>query len=265
MATPGDMARISLKDARVLLVNDDGIAAPGLALLEKVVRPLVRELWVVAPEREESGTGHAFSLHRPVRLREAGERRYAVDGLPTDAALLALGVVMKDAPPDLVLSGVNRGGNIGDDVSYSGTVGAAMEASLVGITAIAFSLDRPPGEDPPWETAEAHLAPTLDWLLAEAWPKGALLNVNFPRCAPDAVLGRRVTRLGRRKPGGRIDAGVDPAGKPFHWIATQRIIGDIAPDSDVQAANDHYISMTPLTFDLTDDALLKQARERLGE
>lgn len=262
---PGEETwRVDLNQARVLIVNDDGTAAPGLLLLERLLADRVGELWSVAPETEQSGTGHAFSLHRPVRLRQAGERRFAVDGLPTDAALLALGVVMKDAPPDIVISGVNRGANIGDDVTYSGTVGAAMEAALAGFPAISLSLNRTPPADARWETVEAHLGETLDWLLAETWPKGAILNVNFPDVPPDAVKGRRLTRLGRRKPGGEIVAGLDPAGRPFHWISSKRIQGDVAADSDVRAAEEGYISMTPLTFDLTDDGLLAAARARMN-
>ena len=255
--------RIDLKDARVLLVNDDGIAAPGLALLERVMAPLAAEVWSIAPEREQSGTGHAFSLHQPVRLRSAGERRFAVEGTPTDAAIMALGVAMAETPPDLVISGVNRGANMGDDVTYSGTVGAALEAALQGYPSIALSIERTPPNEAHWATVESHLPGVLDWLLAEAWPRGAVLNVNFPDLPPDGVKGRRTTRLGRRKPGGEIVAGMDPAGRPYHWIGSKRIMGDIAPDSDVQAARDGFISMTPLRFDLTDDALLDRARERL--
>lgn len=260
----GETWRIDLAAARVLIVNDDGIEAPGLTLLEQVLEPLVGELWTVAPEREQSGTGHAFSLHAPVRLREAGSRRFAVDGLPTDAAIIALGVAMADNPPDLVVSGVNRGGNIGDDVTYSGTVGAALEAALSGYPAIAFSQERTAPADPKWETAAAHIAPTLEWLLAEAWPMGAVLNVNFPDVAPGAVKGRRLTRLGRRKPGGEIVAGRDPGGKPYHWISTKRVQSKVAADSDVQASEDGYISMTPLTFDLTDENVLADARARMN-
>lgn len=255
--------RVDLAAARVLLVNDDGLEAPGMALLERLVAPLVREIWVVAPEREESGTGHAFSLHRPVRLRQAGERRFAVDGLPTDAAILALGVVMRDAPPDLVLSGINRGANIGDDVTYSGTVGAAMEAALAGFPSIALSLDRKPLGEAKWPTVEAHLAETLAWALSQAWPTGAVLNVNFPDVAPEAVRGRRLTRLGRRKPGGEIVSGHDPAGKPFYWISSKRIVGTVTADSDIRAAEEGYISMTPLSFDMTDAALLARAKTEL--
>lgn len=262
VSKPGEW-QIDLRAARVLLTNDDGLNAPGLELLERLITPLAREVWVVAPEKEESGTGHAFSLHRPLRLREAGPRRFAVDGLPADAAILALGEVMKDTPPDIVLSGVNRGANIGDDVNYSGTVGAAAEAALSGFPALSLSLDRAPRGDAKWATVESHLADTVQWLLAASWPKGIVLNVNFPDVEPNDVLGRRVTRLGRRKPGGAIAKGVDPAGRPYHWISSERVYGEVTADSDIQAARDGWISMTPLTMDMTDEANLALARERL--
>lgn len=264
MAATEQEWRVDLASARVLLVNDDGIAAPGMSVLEAAIAPLCREVWVVAPEKEESGTGHAFSLHRPVRLREVSARRFAVDGLPTDAAILALGVVMADTPPDIVISGVNRGANMGDDVSYSGTVGAAMEAAMAGFPAISISQDRPPKGAPDWRTSAQELAPTLDWLLAQSWPAGVVLNINFPDCPPEAVQGRRATRLARRKPGGEIVAGVDPAGKPYHWIGSKRIVTDIQADSDVQACNDGFVSMTPLSFDLTDHGALTRAKAILS-
>lgn len=259
-----DEWRVDLARARVLLVNDDGLEAPGLKLLEKLVTPLAREVWTVAPEREESGTGHAFSLHRPLRLRQASERRFAVDGLPADAAIIALGEVMRDNPPDIVLSGVNRGANIGDDVMYSGTVGAAAEAAMSGFPAVAFSLDRAPENEAKWETVERHLAETLQWLLAASWPHRIVLNVNFPDVSPDAVQGRRVATVGRRKPGGEIARGQDPAGKPYLWIGSKRVYGDVSTDSDIQATRDGYISMTPLTLDMTDYGHMAAAREKLG-
>lgn len=263
MANPSDW-RIDLKQARVLLVNDDGLEAPGLKLLEELVTPLAKEVWVVAPEREESGTGHAFSIHRPLRLRQAGPKRFAVDGLPADAAIVALGEVMRDAPPDIVLSGVNRGANIGDDVMYSGTVGAAAEAALSGFPAVALSLNRTAPNEARWDTVERHLGPTLQWALGAAWPKGMVLNINFPDVAADDVQGRRVTSVGRRKPGGAIVKGQDPAGKPYLWITTDRVYGDVAPESDIQATRDGFISLSPLTLDMTDYSHLAAAREKLG-
>lgn len=255
--------RVRLADSRVMLVNDDGIDAPGLALMERLVTPLAREVWVVAPEREESGTSHAFSLHRPLRLRQAGPRRFAVDGMPTDAVILGLKVAMADAPPDIVLSGVNRGANIGDDSCYSGTVGAAMEAAMAGVPAVALSLNKTPPAEANWETVERHFADTLNWALAEAWPRGVVLNVNFPECDPSEVAGRKLTRLGRRRPGAEIMVRTDPAGRPYHWISSKRISGPLDPESDVAAEAANFISLTPLSYDLTDEPTLEAARKRM--
>ena len=256
--------QVDLRKSRVLLVNDDGLEAPGLKLLEELLTPLAREVWVVAPEREESGTGHAFSLHRPLRLRQASERRFAVDGMPADAVIIALGEVMRENPPDIVLSGVNRGANIGDDVMYSGTVGAAAEAAMSGFPAISMSLDRPAGNEARWETVERHMADTLRWVLAASWPHGTVLNVNFPDVPPDVVKGRRVATVGRRKPGGEIAQGQDPAGKPYLWISSKRIYGEVSADSDIQAIRDGYISLSPLTLDMTDYGHIAAAKEKLG-
>ena len=183
-----------LSRARVLISNDDGINAPGLKLLERIIRPLVRELWVVAPETEQSGAGHSLTLRRPLRLRRVSGRRFAVDGTPTDCVLLGLKKVLKDRPPDLVLSGINRGGNMGEDVTYSGTIAAAMEATLLGFPAIAFSLvtdDRRVGK---WATAEHWIGPVLEKLGANSWPPNVFISVNFPDVPARSVKGIEVTR-----------------------------------------------------------------------
>ncbi len=147
-----------LKDARILLSNDDGIAAPGLKVLEKVARLLSRDVWVVAPELEQSGAGHSLTLRRPLRIRQLGRRRYAVDGTPTDAVLLAINQIMRERKPTLVLSGVNRGGNLGEDVTYSGTIAAAMEATLLGVPAIALSLETVQGKPVRWDNGRGPCA-----------------------------------------------------------------------------------------------------------
>jgi 5'-nucleotidase len=173
-------AGFDLKKARVLLSNDDGIHAPGLKALEDAIRPLVRELWVCAPETEQSATSHSLTLRRPLRIRHLSDRRYAVDGTPTDAVLLGVTSLMKDARPDLVLSGFNRGGNLGEDVTYSGTVAAAMEGALLGIPSVALSQTYENRNKVKWATAKKWTPKVLKQLFAAGWPKGIFININFP-------------------------------------------------------------------------------------
>ena len=181
-----DLAR-----ARVLICNDDGINAPGLKLLERVVRPLVREAWVVAPETEQSGVGHSLTLRRPLHIRKVSSRRFAVDGTPTDCVLLGVKKVLEERPPDLVLSGINRGGNLGEDVTYSGTIAAAMEATLLGFPAIALSLVSDDRRAVKWATAEHWAGQVLDMLAAHSWPRNVFINVNIPRRARPLGQGHR--------------------------------------------------------------------------
>lgn len=176
MHPPVDLAR-----SRVLIANDDGIHAPGLKLLERVVRPLVKEVWVVAPETEQSAASHSLTMRRPLYLRKAtGRHRYAVDGTPTDCVLLAIHKVLKDRPPHLVLSGINRGGNMGEDATYSGTVAAAIEGALLGFPSVAFSLVYEDRQMVSWPTAEHWVAEVLRRLDRLSWPRNVLLNVNIP-------------------------------------------------------------------------------------
>ncbi len=161
---------IDLAAARILISNDDGIDAPGLRILETVARSLCSDVWVVAPEREQSGAGHSLTLRRPLRIRKVGERRYAVDGTPTDCVLLAIKFIMKDARPTLTLSGINAGGNLGEDITYSGTVAAAMESTLLGVPAVALSQHYDRNTGPKWETGETYAVEVLRRLTAAPWP-----------------------------------------------------------------------------------------------
>src|SRR5436190_21958103 len=183
---------------RILISNDDGIASPGIKVLEKVARELSNDVWVVAPEQEQSGASHSLTTRRPLRLRPVGEQRYAVDGTPTDCVLLAVKRLLRDRPPDLVLSGINGGSNVGEDLTYSGTVAAAMEATLLGIPAMALSQDFHDGEAVPWETGEAFGPDVIRRLLRQPWPATTLFNVNFPPCPPDKAAGFAVTNQGKR-------------------------------------------------------------------
>src|SRR6476620_7351659 len=184
---------------RMLLTNDDGVNARGLKLLEAVARKLSDDVWIVAPTEEQSGAGHSLTLTTPVRLRKHDERRFSVTGTPTDAVMLALAHVMKDSPPDVILSGINRGANLAEDVTYSGTVSAAMEGALAGVPSIALSqayARQGLGASVPFGAAEAWAARVLAELVAAPMAKGTLINVNFPAIEPDAVKGVRVCRQG---------------------------------------------------------------------
>ena len=242
---------IDLSTARVLISNDDGIHAPGLRHLERVVRTLAKDVWVVAPESEQSASAHSLTLRRPLRIRQLSRRRFAVDGTPTDAVLLAVTQVLKKRPPELVLSGINRGGNMGEDVTYSGTVAAAMEATLLGIPSIALSQHVPPGGNARWGTAEVHAPELLRRLAAAAWPRNVFVNVNFPDVPAEEVTGIRAGSQGRRKPGGAILEGIDPAGRPYYWIATTRAFEEHARGSDLEIVFGGGIAVSPMHLDLT--------------
>ncbi len=256
-------AGMNLKKARVLLSNDDGIHAPGLKALEDAIRPLVGELWVVAPETEQSATSHSLTLRRPLRIRHISDHRYAVDGTPTDAVLLGVNEVMKDGPPDLILSGINRGGNLGEDVTYSGTVAAAMEGALLGIPSIALSQVYEDRHKVKWATAKTWTPKVLKQLLSAGWPKGIFMNVNFPDRTAAKVTGIEVCRQGRRKIGGELSRGVDPRGDEYFWIGVQRDEQKSLKGSDLAAVNNGAVAVTPLALDLTHSATLKTLKGKM--
>ena len=243
---------MSVSAARILISNDDGINAPGLKILEKVARELSDDVWVVAPESEQSGAGHSLTLTRPLRVRKLEEKRFAVDGTPTDCVMMAVNQIMKDRLPTLVLSGVNRGGNLAEDVTYSGTVSVAMEGTLCGVPSIAMSqCIRPPARTK-WETAEKFAPQVLKLLLETGWPKDVLMNVNFPAFEPDEVPGIRVTEQGRREMlGNNIEERTDPRGFKYYWFGLGREVGVPGHETDLKSVREKYISVTPLHLDLT--------------
>jgi 5'-nucleotidase len=258
------MARnsIDLKKAQVLVCNDDGINAPGLKLLEKVLTSLAREIWVAAPETEQSAVSHSLTLRRPLRIRKLSARHFALDGTPTDCVLMGINEIMKSTPPDLVVSGVNRGGNLGEDVTYSGTVAAAMEGTLLGVPSVALSQVYADGHPVKWATAEKWTATVLKKLTAESWPPGVLINVNFPDVTAGRVTGIEVTRQGRRKIGSELVWGTDPRGEPYYWIGAQRREEKYSPGIDLEAISRGAISITPLTMDLTHGPTCKKLKAR---
>lgn len=235
---------------RILVSNDDGIEAAGIRALADALRPL-GEVWMVAPETEQSGTSHSISLHHPLRLRPRGERRYSVDGTPADSVYLAVNHLMRDQRPDLVVSGINHGANLSDDVTYSGTVAAAMEATMLGLPAVAFSLCQRGG---PWDFAPAaRFARSLvEGLASKRLAPGVLLNVNIPRDSDGESY--RVTRQGKRSYGAEVIEKTDPRGRPYYWIGGDELAHEHLPGSDANAVYDEkVISVTPLHLDLTHD------------
>jgi 5'-nucleotidase len=239
--------------ARIFVSNDDGYMSDGLKALAEAAAPL-GEVWVVAPEAEQSATSHAISIHRPLRIREVRERWFAVDGTPTDCSYIAINHLLKDERPRLMLSGINHGPNLADDVSYSGTVAAAMEASILGVPAIAFSL----AARGPFDFAgAARFARSLaEAALAEAPPPPLLLNVNVPAGTPDSYA---VTRLGKHSYGFDVVEKEDPRGRKYYWIGGNEYQHDDIPGSDCNAVyRDGVVSVTPLHIALTADEVRPQ-------
>jgi 5'-nucleotidase len=242
---------------RILVSNDDGIHAKGLHALIKAVEPL-GEVWVVAPEHEQSATSHSLSLHHPLRIRKQQERWFAVDGTPADCVYVAINHLMKGNAPTIVISGINHGPNLADDVIYSGTVAAAMEGCILGFPAIAFSLvSRKTFE---FEHA-AHFAHSLvKTALASTLPQRMLLNVNIPAYGP--VSGYEVTRLGRHSYGADVIEKEDPRGRRYYWIGGTGYEHVKEPGTDVTAVHDERrASITPMMLDLTDQSFLAPLRE----
>lgn len=237
---------------RILLTNDDGINAPGFAVLERIAEQLSDDIWMVAPAEEQSGAGHSLTLTRPLRVRRLSDKRFAVAGTPTDAVMMALGSLMDGLRPDLILSGVNRGPNLAEDVTYSGTVSAAMEGTLAGIRSIALSqslADYTQGKES-FAAAEAVGADVVRRVAAADWGDGVLVNVNFPPIA--RPNGLRVTEQGFRDYGHiRIDARVDPRGFPYYWFGYGREVETPAHRTDLEAIRDGFVSVTPLHLDMT--------------
>ena len=235
---------------RILVTNDDGIHAHGLRVLERIARRIGEEVWVVAPETDQSGAGHSLTLRRPLRIRRVSHRRFTVDGTPTDCVLLGLQHIL-DAPADLVLSGINAGANLGEDVTYSGTVAAAMEATLLGVRAVALSQACDDRSRVHWSTAETFAFPVLERLLAVPWEQGVFMNVNFPDRPVAAVRGLQITRQGRRKIGDHLVERIDPRGDPYIWIGALRGDDRHAEGTDLAAIAAGCVSITPVQLDMT--------------
>lgn len=251
---------------RILLTNDDGIRADGFAVLEAIAARLGDEIWVCAPDDERSGAGHSLTLSEPVRVRKHGDRRYSVTGTPTDAVMFAVNRIMKDNPPDLILSGVNRGANLGDDITYSGTVSAAIEGTLAGVRSIALSqvlnrelIERNMLFDAAVAWGERTVRPILDMEFAQR----TLVSINFPPCRAEQVAGIRICRQGFHDYSRvRIIDGKDPRGFDYHWFGLGKIEQTPGHETDLEVVADNHISVTPLQIDLTHDASLDRLAAR---
>jgi 5'-nucleotidase len=245
---------------RILITNDDGIHSEGLDVCVEIANAVSDDVWVIAPEFDQSGVSHSLSLNDPLRLREIGERRFAVKGTPTDCVIMGARHLMKNQPPDLVLSGVNRGRNAGEDVIYSGTVAGAVEGTILGIPSFALSqaYRSRNGQRPYWATAIRFAPAIIKRVLKAGIPRDVLVNVNFPDCAPDAVKAITVTAQGRnRQDRLQIDARQDGRGNAYYWIAYVRGRAMPPPDgSDISALAANRIAVTPLRLDMTDDPFM---------
>jgi 5'-nucleotidase len=245
---------------RILVTNDDGIHAPGLEVGAEIARALSDDVWIVAPELDQSGVSHSLSLNDPLRMREVSEHRFAIKGTPTDCVIMGVRHILNGKLPDLVLSGVNRGSNTGEDVTYSGTIAGAMEGTILGIPSVALSQAYGPETRlrPHWQTAVRFGPDLIRKVLAEGMPRDVLVNVNFPDCPPDEVKGIAVTSQGKRAQEWiRIDPRHDGRGIPYYWVAFAR--GEQATalhGTDLSALAAGRIAVTPLRIDMTDEPFM---------
>jgi 5'-nucleotidase len=252
---------------RILITNDDGIEAPGLDALQAIASELSDDVWVVAPETDQSGAAHSLTLHEPLRLRRLGERTYAVKGTPTDCVIMGVRHILQDRAPDLVLSGVNAGHNVADDVTYSGTIAGAIEGTQLGIPSVALSLaaDYEKRGELRWKTPMVHGAALIGRLIEIGWPENVVMNVNFPDCEPEDVRGIEVTNQGKRNQDYlRILDRTDGRGKPYYWLGFNRQLLEPEEGCDLCALRQLYISVTPLYLDLTHAETCRKLKEALA-
>lgn len=242
---------------KILLTNDDGIDAPGLRTLALALKPL-GEIWVVAPEKPQNAVGRCMTLHKPLRLREVKKCWYAVNGTPADCVTLTLAYLLKEAQPNLVVSGINNGWNLGDDVTNSGTVSGALEGMLYGIPSMAVSLEGTLKSQ--YLMAGEVTAQIAKKILVHSLPPHTILNVNIPACSKSQVAGVQMTSLSQRRYHNPVVEKVDPRGNRYFWIAGERISWSRQSPSDFEAVSSNLVSITPLHLDLTDYPALTQLK-----
>ncbi|MEM1401114.1 MAG: 5'/3'-nucleotidase SurE [Pseudomonadota bacterium] len=249
---------------RILLSNDDGIQSEGFSVLERVARALSEDVWVCAPSSEQSGAGHSLTLHRPLRLEQVGDKRFTCDGTPTDCVLLAMHHVMKDNPPDLLLSGVNHGCNIAEDVTYSGTIAAAMEGTLLGVRSLALSQHYRSGQPLDFGPATQWAGQVVNKAIAVGWAPDVLLNINFPAYETNQVKGVKVVSQWPSKAGDHLEERIDPRGRSYFWIGHSHSSSGAPEDTDLVALRDGFVTVTPIHMDMTHYDLLDPLRAALA-
>jgi 5'-nucleotidase len=253
---------------RIMVTNDDGIHAEGLDVCEKIARQISDDVWVIAPEYDQSGVAHSLSLNDPLRLRQVAEQKFAVRGTPTDCVIMGARYVLDGKYPDLVLSGVNRGRNVGEDVIYSGTVAGALEGTVIGVPSFALSqaTSARTGRSPHWTTSLRFGPEIIKRVIAEGIPRDVLINVNFPDCPPDEVKGIAVTTQGRRRQERlQIEERKDGRGNPYYWIGYVRhAFAKPEQGTDLAALEDRRIAVTPLKLDMTDEPYMTKLASLFG-
>ncbi len=242
---------------KILITNDDGFYAVGIKELEAGLLGL-GELTIVAPDREQSASGHSLTLQHPLRIEKRSPNHYTVDGTPTDCVFLGVNHVMRAQRPDLVISGINRGGNLGDDITYSGTVAAAFEATLLGIPAIAISLDI--AREHHFSTASKVAREVAEKVLKQGLPANTLLNVNVPDLPWEKLAGFHITRQGKRSYSDVVRENVDPRGRHYYWIGGEVMPGEELEGTDATLVSNGFVSITPIQLDLTNHRALESLK-----
>ncbi|MBP6986394.1 MAG: 5'/3'-nucleotidase SurE [Alphaproteobacteria bacterium] len=251
------------KKLRILITNDDGIMSHGLTIAQQIAQTITDDVWIVAPHDQQSGKSHSITWGMPIRMRELEHKKFAVKGTPTDCIILALSQLMKDHPPDFIFSGVNYGENLAESITVSGTVGAAMQGTIQGIKSIALSQASQGFYPADWSVAKAYGEKAIQQLLHISWPNNTMMNVNFPHSKPDLVKGIRITNQGRRSLVGDMIEAQDPHGHPCYWIGVLHKEKDPAENSDLWGNQNGFITITPITLDLTNHAAIPKISDNL--
>ena len=254
-----------MREPLILITNDDGIYSQGITKIHAVLEKYSDNIFIVAPRENCSGCGHSITLSRPVRINKISENIFSCDGTPTDCILLSLQEVLKGKKPDLIISGINIGANLGDDITYSGTVSAAMEGALLGINSLALSVEvKNSFKKVNWLEIDKYLDVIIKGILKSNIEKGNFINVNFPECEDDEIKGIKVVKQARRKPGGKFIKRLDVKGIPYFWLTTERS-GKEGYGTDVWAVKNKYVAVTPLSIDLTSNVSFKSIEKIFNE